>query len=277
MPVRALVAAAALFSMGSNRVRVALARLVAEGWVIPDGRGHYRLGQRSQTIRAQVRNWRRFGGLVRAWDGGWAGVHTAALAPGRSRARRRHEQALRLLGFRTLARGLEVRPDNLVGGIAAVRDPLDALGLDPACVVFRIDALAEQTEVRARALWDVDALRAAYRRSRQELADSERRLARLGPKHAMVETFLLGGRVLRQLALDPLLPDEICPRAERDELVDAMRRYDRSGRACWSELLRRFGVPHLRAPVDLRVDDATRLPVQTEHFAAWTARAGGTT
>ena len=56
----------------------------------------------------------------------------------------------------------------------------------------------------------------------------------------MVESFLLGGRVIRQLVLDPLLPEPILPVGERDALAGAMRRYDRLGRACWA------GVP--RAP-----------------------------
>ena len=47
----------------------------------------------------------------------------------------------------------------------------------------------------------------------------------------MVETFLVGGRAIRQIALDPCLPEAIAPEAERRALVAAMREYDRAGRA----------------------------------------------
>jgi hypothetical protein len=72
------------------------------------------------------------------------------------------------------------------------------------------------------------------------------------PGKAMVESFMKGGAVLRQLAFDPLLPDAIASEAERASLVEAMRDYDRLGRALWAEFLARYDVPHLRAPVDTR-------------------------
>ena len=50
----------------------------------------------------------------------------------------------------------------------------------------------------------------------------------------MAESFLVGGVAIRRLVLDPLLPDEIVPSAERHRLIESMRRYDRLGREIWS-------------------------------------------
>jgi phenylacetic acid degradation operon negative regulatory protein len=73
----------------------------------------------------------------------------------------------------------------------------------------------------------------------------------------MVESFQLGGDAIRRLALDPLLPDALLPSAERAQLLAAMRRYDRAGRACWAGFLGGFGVvPAPGAPVDLRLPAA---------------------
>ncbi len=69
----------------------------------------------------------------------------------------------------------------------------------------------------------------------------------------MVESFAIGGGVLRQLILDPKLPDEILPGDERRKLLAAMRDYDRLGRRAWAAFLERFSVPHLRAPLDTRM------------------------
>ena len=66
----------------------------------------------------------------------------------------------------------------------------------------------------------------------------------------MTESFLLGGRVLRQLILDPRLPDEIVPGDERRALIDAMRRYDVLGRRAWASFLAGYSVPHLQTPHD---------------------------
>jgi hypothetical protein len=82
------------------------------------------------------------------------------------------------------------------------------------------------------------------------------RLSSLTPHEAMVESFLSGGRAIRQLALDPLLPDEICPSSGRNALLDAMRRYDRVGRAVWAGFLDHYGVRHARGAQDLRMTDA---------------------
>jgi phenylacetic acid degradation operon negative regulatory protein len=259
MPVRALIAAGELFGIGGNSIRVALVRLVAAGRVGRDERGRYHLGAAAEPVRRHVASWRRPAERTRPWTGAWVGVATSGLRKSSARAARR-ARALRFLGLRPLEPGLELRPDNLRGGVAAVRAELQALGLEPAAPVFELRELDAATEARARGLWEVPALRAAYRRSLADLERSARRLPRLSEHEAMVESFLLGGRVIRELVLDPLLPQPIVPGAEREALVQAMRAFDRLGRACWAGFLDGYGVPHLRAPADTRIlDGAERL------------------
>ena len=249
-PVGALVAAGAFFGLEEGAVRVALARLLEAGLVERAGRGRYRLGAVASAVHGRVYAWRAAGARTRAWDGGWIGV--AGSVGDERAARERAERAIRLLGFRELARGLRVRPDNLVGGIAAIREALHALGLPPATPVFSLADLDPATDARARSLWDVAVLRRTWRALVAALERSERRLARLPPPAAMVESFLVGGRALREVALDPLLPEPILPAAEREALVAAMRRYDRLGRACWAPFLEEHGVLSPHAPADTR-------------------------
>jgi len=65
---------------------------------------------------------------------------------------------------------------------------------------------------------------------------------------------VLGGRMIREIVLDPLLPEPLVPAAERAALVAAMRDYDRLGRACWAAFMREFDVlPDRRAPAHLRI------------------------
>lgn len=262
MPVRALVAAGGLFGLAENNVRVTLARLVARGSVERDERGRYRLGPRSEPMKAQITSWRRVEERISpAWDGSWVAVHTAGLAAAREGPRRRRGQALRLFGFRALVPGLEMRPNNWTGGVASLRAELLALGLEPQALVAELRELDGPTDQRARALWDMQTLEQSYRDWARELDASETRLPGLSLEEAMVETFLVGGRVLRQILLDPLLPAEIADPAQRAQLVGRMRDYDRVGRSCWASFLENFGVPHRSAPheqpMDLRVAAAT--------------------
>jgi phenylacetic acid degradation operon negative regulatory protein len=261
MPVRALVDAAALFAIEENSLRVALTRLFAAGTLERDERGEYRLGKRAHAVQHQVVSWRRLEERVRPWQGGWIGVCIAGL-PRRARSDlRRRERALRFFGFRELAPGLEVRPDNLAMTAADLRRELTSLGLPASAPLLAIAEIDAATDSRARGLWDARKLLADYRRSAAELAASEARLPALSARSAMVESFLLGGRVIRQLVLDPLLPEPIIEVAERRALVGAMRRYDKLGHACWRAFFADYRLTSLRAPVDFKIhqDSETRI------------------
>lgn len=251
MPVRALVEAASLFGIAENSVRVALSRLSAAGLVESDERGRYRMGSSAAAVRDRVTSWRRLDERVVDWRGDWIAVLPAAGGTARAE-RRRSERALRWMGFRELRRGLSIRPDNLAGGIDAVRSELHEMGLASGALVCELRALDEWSEARARSLWDAEERAAVYRALRRGIEASARRLRRLPESEAMVESFLRGGPVLRQLVLDPLLPESIEPGAERHALVEAMRGYDALGRECWARLLARHDVPHRAAPVDTR-------------------------
>jgi phenylacetic acid degradation operon negative regulatory protein len=251
LPVRALVEAGALFGLPENGLRVALARLVARGLVERDGPGRYRLAAGAQPISRRVGGWSSADQRALRWDGAWLGVLTQGRTNGGRAARRGDARALAFLGFARLAPGLWIRPDNLRGGVTGAREELHELGLDPRVSVLRLTELDPKTEKRARELWDAESLVAEQRQAREALEKSAAKLERLSPAAAMVETFLVGGRAIRQIALDPCLPEAIAPEKERRALVAAMREYDRAGRACWREFMKSHDAPHRAAPANL--------------------------
>jgi phenylacetic acid degradation operon negative regulatory protein len=251
MPVAALVQAGALFSLAEGSIRVALSRLLADGRIERDERGHYRLGAASEPVQSLVAGWRQLDRRTRAWDGRWIGVQ-APTGSARRGAARDVARALRLLGFEPLSPGLHVRPANLREGVTGVRETLRELGLPEAALVFELGALDAVSDARARSLWDAADLDRRYRAARADLARSAERLPTLPTERAMTESFLLGGRVLQQLVLDPLLPAPLVDEGERRALLEAMRAYDRLGRNAWADFLGRFGVPHRAAPADTR-------------------------
>lgn len=260
MPVRALVAAGALFGIGENNIRVSLARLLSAQVVVRDDRGSYRLGERAEPVRGRVGSWRRVGERVVAWNQAWVGLQPGPLPRGSAAARRRCEQARRFLGFRELRPGLLVRPDNLTGGVTGVREQLEGLGLEAGALVFGVRDLDREADARARSLWDGAALAAGHAAMNQALEQSRKQLPELSVAEAMVESFLVGGEALHGLALDPLLPGAIAPSAARETLVKAMDSYDRQGRICWAAFMADFGLPHLRAPLDLRIAAGVATP-----------------
>src|SRR5258706_14729642 len=82
MPVRALVVGAELFQIEENSLRVALARLLAEGTIERDERGEYRMGAAAQAVQQEVVSWRRLEERLLPWNGGWIGVSSAHLRRG---------------------------------------------------------------------------------------------------------------------------------------------------------------------------------------------------
>jgi len=258
MPVRALVAAGGLFGIDDNRLRVALTRLLADGLVERDQRGAYRL-QSSRGVSSLVTGWRRIEHRATRWDGRWLAVFRgdAAGSNGSARAAKRVEdRALCLLGFERLQRGVEVRPANLAESPATTRARLTDLGLGTDFGIAVLDQLDVTTEARARTLWDTATLRREYARSIARLETSRQRLPRLPEARAMVEAFRLGGSVIRQIVLDPLLPPPLLPAGELSGLVRAMRAYDAAGRACWKSFWERHGIDFSHAPAELSARDA---------------------
>lgn len=160
--------------------------------------------------------------------------------------------------MREFSPGLWVRPDNIEGGVVAVREALRGLRLPATCPIFSIRDCDERGNAYARTLWDADEILSRYHDLKTGLEASAARLPDMEETKAMAECFLLGGQAIRLLVLDPLLPNEIVPTAERDELVHAMRAYDQVGRRCWKPFLDRYGVLVGEPPMDRQVwRDAT--------------------
>ena len=233
-PVKALLEAGNLFGISGNRLRVALARLGGQGLVEREPRGHYRLGRSARAVNDEIRAWPRIEDRLRPWGGEWVAVRPARLPAASARVRRDRERARRLLGFRALDTDLELRPDNLAGGAAAVRARLAALGVEAPGLVFRIGGLDSAADASARDRFDPEGVRAGYRSLQATLEASAARLEQLPRAEAMAESFRIGGAAIRRIVLDPLLPEAIVPGEERRRLIACMREYDRRGRAIWS-------------------------------------------
>lgn len=236
-----LVAAGDILGVDAGSVRVALARLVAAGTLELAGRGEYRLGAATRALTAQVTGWRDLERQVRRWDGGWACVHLGEAARSDRSALRRRQRALRLLGFRELGKTLALRPDNLAGGVAALREQLGALGLDEPAFVYRGADFDAATEQRARAAFEGHKLDASYRQTTARIGRFLVAMTDLSPRAAARESFYFGSDVLRAIMFDPRLPEPLVDVAARRAMVDAARRLDAAGRRVWAQM---FGMPH---------------------------------
>ena len=237
LPVKLIVRAASVFGIAENSVRVAIVRLRADGLVESPERGSYSLGPAARAINSKIHGWRTASARVGQWDGSWIGVFTADLSRTNRPALRRRTRALRLLGFEELKTGLFLRPNNLTIGIEGIRDELVSLGLESSASVFRVDALPDEQEQRARSLWDSSRLETKYDALHRELRGSLDRISELPLEESVQEVFLLGRKGIRQVVLDPLLPAPLVDETKRRVLVEALDRYNTKGIELWQRFL----------------------------------------
>jgi phenylacetic acid degradation operon negative regulatory protein len=233
LPVRLAVAACELFDISQNSVRVALVRLGSAGLIEAAGRGEYRLADAAKDLAREVMSWRSAEERVKSWDGGYVAAFSGALGRSDRAALRRRARALSILGFAEIERGLFLRPDNLSGGVDEVRTRLFALGLERQAPVFTAGSFAADYEARVEKLWDGKALTASYKQGRVELERWLKRSQELEPDVAAREAFLLGGRAIRQIVYDPLLPPPLVDVGERRAFIETMKTMDREGRRIW--------------------------------------------
>ena len=233
----ALCRAGALLGIGETTMRVGLTRLAAEGKIARGERGNYRLEREGPALSRAVDGWLHKQAQAVGWRGDWLAVHDAGVARADKTAWRRHGLALSLRGFAPLRPGLQIRPDNLAGGLEAERRKLKELGLSPGAPVFRLADLDEAAQASARRLWDVRALAAQCRRLQAGLERSEQRLRTRPLETAVRESLLLGRAVIAHLIRDPLLPAELMPPEPHAELLVVTRRYQDTARQLWRQWL----------------------------------------
>ncbi len=231
------VSSCALFGIRENSVRVALVRLGAAGLIASAGRGAYRLGPQAAGLAEDLASWRSSESRVCEWPGGWIMASTGTLGRSDRTALRGRQRALALLGFKALDDTLYVRPDNLVGRAAGVRERLHKLGLEAEAPVFTATDLDPALDAKARSLWDGEALNKAYARTRLKLENWLAQADGLETDTAARESYLLGNDAIRQLVFDPLLPEPLVDVAERRAFTAAVLAFDQAGHHIWRTLL----------------------------------------
>ncbi|MDF1820157.1 MAG: PaaX family transcriptional regulator C-terminal domain-containing protein [Alcanivoracaceae bacterium] len=234
--IRDAITAGALFGIRESSVRVAMTRLSADGLIAACDRGVYVLGPAARDLAADVSRWRSRLKRLRRWRGTWVAVYCAALGRSDRKALRARERVLALTGFRELDNGLFIRPDNLAGGVAAMRERLYGLGLESAALVAGLHELDADSQARAMGLWPAAQLNRDYRRTRSRLQAWLSQCDALEPEVAAREAFVMGDAAIRQMVFDPLLPDALVDGEARQAFFDTLLAYDEAGQGIWRRL-----------------------------------------
>lgn len=230
-----LIQWAQLFSIDPAATRVAVGRLVKQGFITALGRGSYAIGPHGRQMAQTASHWIDAEDRVGAWNEGWLVVHTSHLGRTNKTALRARERAFRLNGFAELVSGLWCRPDNLVQTVNQTRGTLVELGLESEAVVMRVSDIPGMDSSRLFRLWPRDQLEAGYRETIEAMRNSVQRLDGMTQNEAARETFLVGEAVIRRINEDPLLPDQMVAADARREMIRQMVKYNQIGRTAWED------------------------------------------
>lgn len=237
-----LCRAGAVMGLSETAVRVALNRLCEQGKLRQPARGVYAISPGARPLFGDVDAWRRKGAGMVAWRGDWVAVHDSLVQRSDKTAWRRHCLALALRGFAPFAPGLHLRPDNLDGGIEALRARLPGLGLSPQATLFRLTDLDAARQAQARGLWKVDDLERQYAALAGALEAHTAQMREDGVVDGVVntlrESLLLGREAIGLLVRDPLLPPELMALDARQVLMAAAARYQDAARRLWRNWIR---------------------------------------
>lgn len=249
LTVKDAIAAGALFGLSSNNIRVALARLNAEGLTMTTGRGRYNLGPQAITLANDLSQWRKIESRLRPWQGDYIAVYSAGLGRTDRTALRRRERALSILGFAALDKGLHIRPNNIEHSVDRVRERLILLGLESESHVFVASHFDEIDEATIHQLWPHDTLDQQYQKRAAQLDTWLTTADTLDPETAAREAFLHGRTAIKHLVFDPLLPDQMIDAQARQHFFNSVRKFDAIGREIWRKLKLSFLIERLESDV----------------------------
>jgi len=224
-----------LFGIEASATRVAVGRLVKQGFVMAVERGTYTIGPQGSLMARTASHWSQLENRVGTWAGGWIVVHTSHLGRTDKTALRARERAFRLNGFAELVTGLWCRPDNLVQTLDLTRQQLILLGLEPEAVVMQVSVFTGVESKQLYALWPREQLEAGYREYIAAMSASEKRIKGMSIPEAARETFLVGEAVIRRINADPFLPEQMVDARSRHTLIARMVQYNQLGRSVWQE------------------------------------------
>jgi phenylacetic acid degradation operon negative regulatory protein len=245
LTVKDAIAVGALFGLSSNNIRVALARLNAEGLTKTTRRGCYNLGPNAITLANDLSQWRKIESRLRCWQGDYIAVYSAGLGRTDRTALRRRERALSILGFAALDKGLHIRPNNIEQSVERVRERLISLGLEPESHVFVASYFDAVDEAKIYQLWSHATLDQQYQKRAAQLDAWLATADTLDPETAAREAFLHGRIAIKHLVFDPLLPDQMIDAQARQHFFNSVRRFDVIGREIWRKLKLSFSIERL--------------------------------
>lgn len=234
--IKQLIAAAQLFDISDNQIRVATTRLCRENKIESIARGTYQLAQQSHDWADIIIN-RQNGVLkTKAWQQQYIAIFSNSLGRVDRTALTRRERALKRFGFKELEQGIFIRPDNIALTLDEIFNALVNTGVESTVKIALIHSFDEKTQQLIPELWDTSKLENNYIKYNTIIEKWILEYPHLNILDAAKQSFLLGRETIALLMMDPLLPEPFVDTNLRNTFIQNVTELDQIGLKIWNTL-----------------------------------------
>lgn len=235
--INQLIRSGKLFDIEDSAIRMAVTRLFKEQLIESPERGIYQSGGKSHNLNIEIQSWQNTLHQIKPWNKQWLMVLTTHLGRTNKTQLNASKRSFNLCGFAEAEKGVWVRPNNLNTTVNQLYNRLTGIGMPSKAHLIATENVANSIEKSWCDLWPIKTLEANYRMANNEIQSSLIKLSTQSIEASAKESLLLGESIIRQINLDPLLPNEMINNQLRSDVISNMKNYNDIGQQYWQRFL----------------------------------------
>jgi len=236
VPQHMLIQIGEYMGLSADVIKLSLDDLIKRDYIESDDDLAYSILPKRTLFSQHFEQWRLSEKRRIPWDGSWI-VCELPKAPENTSDRKKSLWALGLLGFRKSDRGM-LRPNNLLGGIDALRIKLSIFGIEDSAELYSINDYSEYIQDHLKTnIWPIDQLNEKYDQNYLKVETGLEMINGTVSKTVLIYALKTGYEGITLLATDPLLPEEMQDPSSRIKLTRIMKEYESLGKKYWEHVI----------------------------------------
>lgn len=236
VPEKMLLQIGEYMGLGSDAVKAALDNLIRRNYITINNDNAYSILPHRSLFSQHFEQWRLSEKRRIPWDKSWV-VCELPDSTTDELARKRSLWALNLLGFKKSFKGI-IRPNNLLGGIDALRMKLKVFGIEKSADLHTLNDLPEKIQTHLETqVWPVKELNQNYEDVFLKVETGYAMIRGRVSQSVLVYALKVGYEAVTTLAIDPLLPESMQDPAPRIKLTRILKEYEVLGKKYWEHVI----------------------------------------
>lgn len=235
VPESMLIQIGEYMGLSTDSIRGTLAKLIKRNYVQVNEDNAYSILPHRSLFSQHFEQWRLSEKRRISWDKSWVICELPEVSD--DQARKRSLWALNLLGFKQTFKGM-IRPNNLLGGIDALRMKLKIFGIEKSAELHTLNDLPEKVQHHlATEVWPIEELNQTYKDMYVKVETGYALIRGRVTQSVLVYALKVGYEAVTTLAIDPLLPESMQDPAPRIKLTRILKEYETLGKKYWEHVI----------------------------------------